>query len=27
VWKKEVRPDGSSWIEGAYQPTPDDRAH
>lgn len=20
VWKKEVRPDGSSWVEGDYQP-------
>jgi molybdopterin synthase catalytic subunit len=25
VWKKEVRPDGASWIEGHYLPTPDDR--
>jgi MoaE-MoaD fusion protein len=25
VWKKEVRPDGESWIEGHYLPTPDDR--
>jgi MoaE-MoaD fusion protein len=25
VWKKEVRPDGSSWVEGHYQPSPDDR--
>ncbi len=25
VWKKEIRPDGSSWVEGHYQPTPDDR--
>jgi molybdopterin synthase catalytic subunit len=21
VWKKEVRPDGSSWVEGDYQPS------
>lgn len=25
VWKKEFRPDGSSWIEGHYMPTPVDR--
>lgn len=25
VWKKEIRPDGVSWIEGHYLPTPDDR--
>ncbi|MBZ0290412.1 MAG: molybdenum cofactor biosynthesis protein MoaE, partial [Anaerolineae bacterium] len=25
VWKKEVRPDGASWVEGHYLPTPDDR--
>ena len=25
VWKKEVRPDGESWVEGHYLPTPDDR--
>lgn len=24
VWKRETRPDGSSWIEGDYAPTPDD---
>ncbi|MBK8026286.1 MAG: molybdopterin converting factor subunit 1 [Chloroflexi bacterium] len=24
VWKKEVRPDGSTWIEGKYHPTPED---
>lgn len=24
VWKKEVRQDGSSWIEGHYQPNPND---
>ena len=24
VWKKETRPDGSSWIEGDYVPTPSD---
>jgi len=26
VWKREVRPDGEAWVEGHYQPTPDDRA-
>ena len=26
VWKKEVRPDGQSWVEGHYIPTPDDRS-
>jgi len=26
VWKKEVRPDGQSWVEGHYMPTPDDRS-
>lgn len=25
VWKKEIRPDGSSWVEGHYMPTPMDR--
>jgi len=25
VWKKEVRPDGQSWVEGHYMPTPADR--
>ncbi len=25
VWKKEIRPDGSSWVEGHYLPTPKDR--
>lgn len=25
VWKKEIRPDGQSWVEGHYLPTPDDR--
>jgi molybdopterin synthase catalytic subunit len=25
VWKKEVGPDGSSWVEGHYLPTPSDR--
>jgi molybdopterin synthase catalytic subunit len=25
VWKKEVRPDGSSWVEGHYLPTEGDR--
>ncbi|MBL8132126.1 MAG: molybdopterin converting factor subunit 1 [Anaerolineae bacterium] len=24
VWKKDVRPDGSAWIEGEYYPTPQD---
>jgi threonine synthase/molybdopterin converting factor subunit 1 len=24
VWKKEVSPDGSMWVEGHYHPTPDD---
>jgi MoaE-MoaD fusion protein len=26
VWKKEVRPDGSAWVEGHYMPGPGDRA-
>lgn len=26
VWKKEVRPDGSSWVEGHYTPSPEDRS-
>lgn len=26
VWKKEIRADGSSWVEGDYLPSPDDRA-
>lgn len=26
VWKRETGPDGATWIEGAYRPTPDDRA-
>jgi len=25
VWKKEVRADGSAWVEGHYMPTPEDR--
>jgi MoaE-MoaD fusion protein len=25
VWKKEVRADGSSWVEGHYMPTAQDR--
>ncbi len=25
VWKKETRPDGSSWIEGDYTPNPADK--
>jgi molybdopterin synthase catalytic subunit len=24
VWKKEIRPDGSSWVEGHYVPTTND---
>ncbi|MDW8395670.1 MAG: molybdenum cofactor biosynthesis protein MoaE [Anaerolineae bacterium] len=24
VWKKEVRPDGSAWVEGEYVPVPGD---
>ncbi|MCA0453228.1 MAG: molybdopterin converting factor subunit 1 [Chloroflexi bacterium] len=27
VWKKEVRPDGQSWVEGHYMPTLDDRSN
>ena len=26
VWKKETRPDGSSWIEGDYTPAEQDRS-
>jgi molybdopterin synthase catalytic subunit len=26
VWKKEISPDGSTWIEGDYTPTMADRA-
>jgi MoaE-MoaD fusion protein len=26
VWKKEIRPDGSSWIEGDYTPGVADRS-
>jgi MoaE-MoaD fusion protein len=26
VWKKEIGPDGTQWIEGPYKPTPEDRA-
>jgi molybdopterin synthase catalytic subunit len=26
VWKKDIRPDGSAWVEGPYRPTPEDRA-
>jgi MoaE-MoaD fusion protein len=26
VWKKEVSPEGSQWIEGDYTPTTDDKA-
>jgi molybdopterin converting factor subunit 1 len=25
VWKKEIRPDGSQWVEGHYLPTPGDK--
>jgi len=25
VWKKEVRTDGESWVEGSYMPSPQDR--
>src|SRR5579859_4395229 len=25
VWKKEIRPDGTEWVEGHYTPTPRDR--
>lgn len=25
VWKKEIRPDGSQWVEGHYTPTVQDR--
>ncbi|MCC7207382.1 MAG: molybdopterin converting factor subunit 1 [Anaerolineae bacterium] len=25
VWKKEIGPDGASWVEGDYHPAPDDR--
>ena len=24
VWKQEIGPDGSAWVEGRYHPTPDD---
>jgi len=24
VWKQEIGPDGSAWVEGHYRPTPDD---
>jgi molybdopterin synthase catalytic subunit len=26
VWKKEIGPDGSTWIEGHYRPTPSDKS-
>jgi molybdopterin converting factor subunit 1 len=26
VWKKEVSPNGQSWVEGHYMPTPNDRS-
>ena len=25
IWKKEVGPDGEAWVEGSYQPGPEDR--
>jgi molybdopterin synthase catalytic subunit len=25
IWKKEVGPDGESWVEGSYMPSEDDR--
>ncbi len=25
VWKKEIGTDGQSWVEGGYQPRPDDK--
>lgn len=25
IWKKEVGPDGESWVEGEYRPGPEDR--
>lgn len=25
IWKKEVSPDGETWVEGEYIPTPDDK--
>jgi molybdopterin synthase catalytic subunit len=25
VWKKEIRADGSAWVEGHYMPNPEDR--
>jgi molybdopterin synthase catalytic subunit len=25
VWKKEVGPEGQTWIEGSYTPTPEDK--
>ncbi|MBI5931026.1 MAG: molybdenum cofactor biosynthesis protein MoaE [Chloroflexi bacterium] len=24
VWKKEIRPEGDAWVEGKYQPKPED---
>ena len=24
VWKKEIGPDGAAWVQGEYQPTPED---
>lgn len=24
IWKKEIHPDGAAWVEGKYQPKPED---
>jgi molybdopterin synthase catalytic subunit len=26
IWKKEIGPDGTTWVQGYYQPTPADHA-
>lgn len=26
IWKKEIGPDGETWVEGSYTPTAEDRA-
>jgi molybdopterin converting factor subunit 1 len=26
IWKKEIGPEGETWVEGSYTPTADDRA-
>jgi molybdopterin synthase catalytic subunit len=26
IWKKEVGPDGETWVEGGYTPKPGDKA-